>query len=190
MRGVEPEAARRDLVEAEGERRERTSLGVARKGSGGREKGSVTGDAKPGEHEAISGQREHGFEEGPRSTETRPSADVTSAKCHGREGGRKADLDESASVDRAMDDAVQAQREGGCDVDTEDPWDQEGEDAEQDEEDRELGGDFRRRKSSEEAKSTPSDFRRRKSDPMGRRKLVARRGGHFRRRKSVRSAPG
>ncbi|HSJ75444.1 MAG TPA: hypothetical protein VK899_04570 [Gemmatimonadales bacterium] len=135
-------------MEAEGEEREGASLGIA--GERGREgeEYSAASNSKPGEHQAISRHPEDSLEEGPSSARARPSADVAPATSHGGEAGRETDLNESASIDRAMDDAVQAQGERGRDVNAEGSWCQEREEAEEHQESRKRSRDFRRRKSA------------------------------------------
>lgn len=173
MRSEEPETSRRDFEEAEGEMRHGTSLGIPRERDREGEEHSAASDAEPCKDQAVSGNGEHGFEEGPSAAGAGALSQIASAQSQSREGVWRTDLHESASVDRAMDDPVEAQGKGGGDVDAEGSRHQEREEPEKSQERRKRRGYFRRRKSA----------------PTGR-GMADQGEGHFRRRKSVRVGRG
>ena len=148
MRSEEPETSRRDLEKAEGEMRDGTSLGVSGERDGGGEEHSTASNAEPCKDQAVSGQGEHKFEERPSTAGAAPLPQVTSAHSQSREGTWRTDLHESSSVDRSMDDPVEAQGKRGSDVDAEGSRHQEREEPEKRQEHRKGRGDFRRRKSA------------------------------------------
>jgi len=148
MGSVKPKAPRRNAVKAERKPGERSSQRVVGERHGGGKEHSLTDNAERRENDAVILDRENGLEQRSGSAGTSASAQVGTPTRHESDSRRRTDLNESAPIRGAPDDAVETQRDRRRHVDPKGSWHNEDEETEKRHEHRKERRDFRRRKSA------------------------------------------